>query len=165
MTRNETTWSLALVMGSLSIGCASAAQFAYPPAGRTTEQQQQDQFECHQWAVAQSNYDPTRGTLDADAPAAPTAPAESAGGAVIKGATRGSAVAEIADEDTSDGARAGAAFGLIRQRRAQASAAQENAKAQREEEQQKQRQAALRGAYDSARNTCLKARGYTLSDP
>jgi len=165
MTRNRVTWRLALAMGSLSIGCATAAQFAYPPAGRTAEQQQQDQYECHQWAVVQSNYDPTRPTPDADVAVAGTASAGSPGGAAVSGATRGVAVAEIADDDAGDGARAGAAVGLLRQRRAQAAATQENVQAQRAAEQRKQQQAALRSSYDSARNTCLRARGYTLSEP
>ena len=165
MTKNDMAGSLALLIGSLFIECATAAQFAYPPAGSTAEQQQQDQYECHQWAVVQSSYDPTRLPSDTNSAAGVSVPAKSPGGAAVEGAARGAAVAEIADDDTSDGARAGAGFGLIRQRRAQAAAAQENLQAQRAAQQQKEQQAALRNAYDSARNTCLKARGYTLSEP
>jgi len=165
MERLKTAWGLALILGSVAIDGVSAAQFAYPPAERTAEQQQQDQFECHQWAVTQTSYDPTKVTADTIATSNTAAATKSASGAAIEGAARGAAVAEIGDEDTADGARAGAAFGLIRNRRAQAAAAQENMQAQRAAQQQKQQQAAQRSAYDSARNTCLKARGYTLSDP
>ena len=164
MRMNSMAWSIALLSGSALVGSAFAAQFAYPPAGRTAEQQQQDQYECHQWAVAQTGYDPSRVAPTAAATAGQPASASQPAGGVVEGAARGVAVAEVADEDSADGARAGATVGLLRQRRAQASAAQENARAQQETQQQQQRLAARRGAYDSARSTCLKGRGYTLSD-
>jgi hypothetical protein len=34
---------------------------AYPKNGQSAEQQSRDKFECHQWAVGQSGYDPTTG--------------------------------------------------------------------------------------------------------
>ena len=40
--------------------------FNYPKNGQTEEQQATDRYQCHQWAVGQSGYDPTRN-------AAPTA--------------------------------------------------------------------------------------------
>src|SRR5690349_15675632 len=38
--------------------------FAYPPQGRAQPQQQQDQFECHQWAVEQTHFDPVQYAAD-----------------------------------------------------------------------------------------------------
>ena len=165
MTKKVWINSVALLAGAAAVvGTASAAQsFAYPPTGRTQEQQRQDQYECHAWAVEQTHYDPTKATQGAAA-AQTTAPARSPGGAAVGGAARGAAVAAVADEDTGDGARAGAALGLIRQRRAQASAAHDNVQAQKAAQQQQQQLAAQQQAYDSARNTCFKARGYTLSE-
>jgi hypothetical protein len=34
--------------------------FIYPRQGQSQEQQEYDRYECHQWAVEQTNYDPTR---------------------------------------------------------------------------------------------------------
>jgi hypothetical protein len=36
-----------------------AQVFAYPSAGQSQEQQNRDRFECHQWSVSQSGFDPT----------------------------------------------------------------------------------------------------------
>jgi hypothetical protein len=38
---------------------------AYPKNGQSTEQQAQDKFECHRWAVTQSGFDPTQGATAA----------------------------------------------------------------------------------------------------
>lgn len=39
----------------------------YPKNGQSPEQQSKDRFECHQWAAAQSGFDPTLGTAPAGA--------------------------------------------------------------------------------------------------
>jgi len=36
--------------------------YVYPRNGQSEEQQSQDKYECHKWAVSQSGFDPTRGT-------------------------------------------------------------------------------------------------------
>jgi hypothetical protein len=36
--------------------------YAYPKNGQSDEQQATDRYECHKWAVAQSGFDPTRGS-------------------------------------------------------------------------------------------------------
>ena len=46
---------------------AQAGLFAYPSAGQPEAQQRQDRFECHEWAVGQTGFDP----MVAAAPAAP----------------------------------------------------------------------------------------------
>jgi len=40
----------------------SAEVYAYPKNGQSDDQQATDRYECHKWAVAQSGYDPTRGS-------------------------------------------------------------------------------------------------------
>jgi hypothetical protein len=40
----------------------SAEVYAYPKSGQSDEQQATDRYECHKWAVAQSGFDPTRGS-------------------------------------------------------------------------------------------------------
>ena len=40
----------------------SSELMAYPKNGQNADQQARDKFECHQWAVTQSGYDPTTGS-------------------------------------------------------------------------------------------------------
>lgn len=37
-----------------------ARVFAYPNAGQSQQQQQADSYQCHQWAVSQTGFDPTQ---------------------------------------------------------------------------------------------------------
>ena len=158
---------------SLAFGAARAQEpFAYPPAGRTPEAQKQDQYDCHQWAAEQSHFDPVQYASQAGASSgsagAQPASRSYAGPGVVYGAARGAAIAEAADEDSGDGAAAGAALNLLRQRRAHA-AEQQQAAARAQphvsaEQQQAAELAAKRDAYQRAKSTCLKARGYTLSE-
>lgn len=123
MNNSRLVTFLAAVAANVAVLGTLAAQepFAYPPAGRTPEQQRQDQFECHQWAVEQSHFDPSAYAARAPTQAAkPQSNAQpSTGAAVVGGAARGALIAEVADEDSGDGARAGAALGVLRARRAQ----------------------------------------------
>jgi len=48
--------------GSSSDSVGSAEVYAYPKSGQSEEQQSTDRYECHKWAVAQSGFDPTRGS-------------------------------------------------------------------------------------------------------
>lgn len=58
--------TLAMV-GTASVG-QQAQVFAYPSAGQSQEQQSKDRFECHQWAVSQTGFDPTTAAPVAAAP-------------------------------------------------------------------------------------------------
>ena len=52
----------ALVLGALA-PLAQAQQsrvFAYPNAGQSQQQQQADSYQCHQWSVSQTGFDPTQ---------------------------------------------------------------------------------------------------------
>ena len=41
-------------------GGSATDVYVYPRNGQTAEQTQNDRYECHGWAVAQSGFDPTR---------------------------------------------------------------------------------------------------------
>ena len=152
--------------------------FFYPPTGRNEAQQRQDRFECHEWAVAQSKFDPvefaTRPVAPvtlAATPAASTDVRDQAGPAVIGGAAAGAAIGEVADNDAGKGAMVGGAAGLLRARMTERKAAAERASSQTQKQmaaqqaQAKQSQdlRAGREAYDRARAVCFKGRGYTVS--
>jgi hypothetical protein len=56
-----------LCMGLVSPASFAQQVFAYPNAGQSQEQQNKDRYECHQWAVAQTGFDP----MSAPAPMPP----------------------------------------------------------------------------------------------
>ena len=90
--------------GTIAPAAAQNAVYAYPMAGQSLEQQQQDNWECHNWSVQQSGYDPQRpppGPRVAYAPA----PQQSSG---VMGLGQGAPV-----HDAAKGALGGAIFGGI----------------------------------------------------
>jgi hypothetical protein len=50
----------------------STTIYAYPKNGQTDDQAAADRFQCHQWAVSQTGFDPSGGS----APASANAPAD-----------------------------------------------------------------------------------------
>ncbi len=70
---------------ALLASTALAQQIVYPAKGQSPDMQKKDEYECHQWAVQQTGYDPTK----AAAPAAAPKPATTATGTTPgAGATR-----------------------------------------------------------------------------
>lgn len=62
MRRLADTLQLSLALVSLcafSAGAAAQQAYAYPKAGQSEAQQSKDRFECHQWSVTQSGFDPS----------------------------------------------------------------------------------------------------------
>jgi hypothetical protein len=115
--------SLALAFaGLLGAGSASAQQgaYAYPNAGQSEAQQAQDRFECHQWAVSQSGFDPSTAP---PLPAQPVPPPPSGGYSDQRQQQSGGGMLGIGDGgffrgggmmgDAATGAALGAAGGAI----------------------------------------------------
>jgi len=153
---------LAVATIAISIGATSAiaqngGPYIYPAKGQTQEQQNKDRYECSQWAISQTGFDPSR-----PSPTTPSS-AQQPQGQAVRGAARGAAAGAIGGAiagDAGTGAAAGAAIGGaaggIRRRRARKQAQQ----------QQAQAQAAAAGgqdAYNRAFATCLQGRGYTVN--
>jgi hypothetical protein len=140
--------------------------FAYPPEGRSKQQQEKDRFECHQWAVEQSKFDPVQYAANGGATASSTAPLAGSlpsastssaadtrsvtkgpdGRALFGGAAQGAAIAAVAGGDVGDAAATGAGLGLIRAKRAQRAA--EALKIQ--SQQQAQLQAAIQAQQQTS---------------
>ncbi len=78
---NKRTVAAAIAFSAVIFGGAGPAAaeqvFAYPNAGQSEGQQSQDRFECHQWAVNQSGFDPTTAPALASRPAPPPPSAHS----------------------------------------------------------------------------------------
>jgi hypothetical protein len=184
--------SACIVSASFVPGTASADElFAYPPEGRSKQQQEKDRFECHQWAVEQSRFDPVQyaangGTgATASAPASATAtPAASTpaaakgpdGRVLVGGAAQGAAIAAVSGGDVGDAAATGAGLGMLRAKRARRAAEEMKVQGQQQAQLQAQIQAQQQKAasaqdmrnkqqdYQRARGTCFRARGYTVSE-
>jgi hypothetical protein len=159
--------ALPLIAGVAWAGGAHAQQiFVYPQRGQSPEQQQRDRFECHQWAVQQSGFDPTAAPV-AQAPPPPPSPQGAMGGpSAVRGAAGGAAIGAVGGAiggNTGKGAAIGAAtgglFGAMRKADQQARSQQ-----QQQQGQAAQPAAAAQGssAYNRALGACLQGRGYTV---
>ena len=182
-------WLVTAIAGGIAMTSSAFGQdlFAYPPEGRAKAQQERDQFECHQWAVEQTHFDPvlfaSQSAAGQSNPATkPLSSSQSSssgarqGMPAAAGAAQGAAVAGISGGNPGEGAAAGAVLrGLQakmaaraaeeqRQREAQAARQAQMQQSQAQQAQQQQELASKRKAYQQARATCFKARGYTVSE-
>ena len=136
---------------------AGAEVFVYPKQGIGQEQMRQDQFECHNWAKAQTGFDPSQQAVYAS-----PGPAPASGGA-LGGAARGATVGVIggaiggdAGKGAAIGAATGAVFGTMRRN-------QENRNYQAQVSAQQQQQAGQQANYNRALAACMQGRGYTVN--
>jgi hypothetical protein len=137
--------------------------FFYPSHGQTAQQQDRDKYECNNWAVRESGFDPS-------APATPphlrmqvaSAPAPGSGAAA--GAIGGAALGALVASPWNPGA--GALFGALTGA-AVGSAAESGARQQAEDvaRANNAHMAALEGQslnFRRAMSACLEARGYNV---
>lgn len=142
----------AAVAALLALATAvGAQQFVYPAKGQSAEQQKKDEYECHQWAVQQTGFDPTKPATTTPAPA-PTA----AKGSAVKGAITGAVIGEVVNDSAGAGAAAGAVAGRTQSRRGAEAQAKQQQQAATQQTQQKQ------ASFGRARAACLEGRGYTI---
>jgi hypothetical protein len=154
--KSKTLPLAAFVIGSCVFAASVCAQqFVYPAKGQPPEQQKKDEAACHQWAVQQTGFDPTKAAPPAPSPKPPTPATGVTPGAGVRGAMRGAIVGEIAG-DAGAGAAAGAAAARAQSRR------QNIAQEQQQAAQQQHAQGAQQASYAKARAACLEGRGYTV---
>jgi hypothetical protein len=153
MSVDKSSYVILLTVALVSVLFATVALaqqlFIYPQRGQSPQQQQQDRFECHQWAVQQTGFDPMMGP----APPAPTA-APTTG--ALRGAARGAAIGAVggaiggnAGRGAAIGAGTGAVFGTI----------QRNDQIRQGQVRQAGRQMET---FNRAVAACLSGRGYTV---
>lgn len=165
------------LLGFLAILATSTAMaqslVVFPAKDQSKEQQAKDDYECHQWAVQQSGFDPTAVVPAATQtpPATPSPKAAAKPGSGLRGAAGGAAVGaiigEIADDDAGKGAAYGAAAGAIGGRLASKRNAQHEMQAQAQQQSAAAQQAASAQAkqyetYLKAKAACLEAKGYVV---
>jgi len=142
--------------------------FAYPTKGQNAEQQRRDRFECHEWAVDQSGFDPSRQAAPAQAAAPPPPPtSEPSRGGVVRGGARGAAVGAVGGAiagDAGTGAAVGAATGALigGMRRRDQVREQEQRQAPQPQSGATAASASQRSAYARAMTACLQGRGYSV---
>jgi hypothetical protein len=120
------------------------------------EQQQKDEFECHQWAVQQTGYDPTAAqqapqqqTTQSGRPVARKA----AGGALL-----GLGIGSLAGE-AGKGAAIGAGVGALAEGAKRRQQEQQQAAANQQAQEAQQAQI---DRYNKARQVCLEGKGYKV---
>jgi hypothetical protein len=133
----------------------------YPTKNQAADQIAKDEGECHAWARQNTGVDPANPMAGVQVQqAAPPPGGASAGGGAVRGAAKGAIIGEIADEDRSDFAAAGAVVGGVRGARAQKAQA---AQAQQQAQAQTQAVAQERmGLFTKAYGACMEARSYTV---
>ena len=144
-----------LSLGTVLVSSVGAQPMIYPQKGQSPQQQQQDQGECHVWAMQQSGYNPS-------APGAPPPPPPPQGGGALSGAAKGAAVGAVggaiggnAGKGAAIGAGAGAVFGTMRRNN-------ENRQYQAQVSAQQQQTSGLQANYNRALAACMSGRGYTV---
>jgi hypothetical protein len=144
----------ALVGFALAAAAAAEEPEVYPAKGQTVEQQERDQFECHEWATKDTGVDPV---ALAEAQPGGATPSSNEGGAArgagigaMRGAAEGNAAAGAAR-----GVGIGRMISVLRAKRQlreqQSSAAQNGATVHNELDK-----------YDRAYAACLTGRGYSV---
>lgn len=142
--------------------------YAYPTNGQTAEQQDRDRYDCYQWAIQQTGFDPS-------SPSVPPheriqvvggPPAVVPGSGVAAGAVTGAVLGAIVSQpgDTGAGALIGAVLGGVLGGAAESAQNQEAAQAntrvvERQQTVQLERKA---GDFRRAAGACLEARGYSV---
>ncbi len=128
--------------------------YVYPAHGQTSEQQQQDQFQCYEFGKQETGFDPMQ--------APPPAPAAPKKHGFLSGAFAGAligvavgAIAGNAGEGAAIGATSGGLFGGMRSQ-------QQRSQVQQQQQQQAAQLAAQRSNYNRAYSACLQGRGYTV---
>ena len=151
--------SLIVISGS----AVRAEMFIYPSKGQSKQQESEDKWQCHQWAVQQTGVDPLKLAEQATNPDTYRQPEGGFGHALFGGGAHGAALGAVGGAITGDagkGAARGAAVGgllaLFKARRRMKAQHQYN-------ESLVQGQRAALGKYEKAYATCLRGRGYTVS--
>ena len=146
--------TFAICVAATTATAQTSQPYIYPSKGQSQEQQNKDKYECYQWAVRQSGFDPANpsSTSKGEQQAQRGATGGAAGGAAV-GAV-GGAISGDPGAGAASGAERGRLLGAIRRRREKNEAEQEQAQAAGASGQQ---------SYNRAFATCMQGRGYAVN--
>lgn len=139
--------------------------YFYPTQGQSADRQSQDKYECHLWAVKQSQFDPSRTPVNARnhveyVPMPP--PGHDTVAGAVGGAAVGAVVARDAGKGAVVGAIAGGVLGAASDSAREAEANRINDRlSQREADRDARMQEKVEG-YRRAMGACLQGRGYSV---
>ena len=142
--------------------------YAYPSNGQTAEQQDRDRYDCYQWAIQQTGFDPSSPNVPPHERIQLVSgpPAVVPGSGVAAGAVTGAVLGAIVSSPGDAGAAAlvGAVLGGVLGGAAESAQNQEAAAAnsrmvERQQSVQLERKA---GDFRRAASACLEARGYSV---
>lgn len=154
-----------LLMSSTTSLAASLASsvglFVYPANNQTSEQQEQDDYQCYAWAKDETGFDPINSKPPEEVQAQAGAKPGSGTRGALRGAARGALLGEVIDDDAGDGAAIGATVGMMRGRSQSRRQAQSEADAANAQNQSNY--ASQQGNFKKAMSLCLQARGYSAS--
>ena len=171
---------LLISMGSASAGGGiGGGTFAYPTKGQSREQVQKDKYYCHNWAVLETGYDPSRPPPPQSYYSSPPPSSRGFGagevgeGGVVRDAAGGAALGAIggaiagnAGKGAMIGALAGSLFGGARRssRKSEEARWREHQRQQQYEQQQayEQQVAQAGNGYRNAYAICMSSRNYTV---
>jgi len=151
--------------------------FIYPAAGQSESQLADDRYACHERAVHESRFDPTKAAMSSQATPAqvvvkvPPNDSEGATGkGLITGAVAGAVIGAATGGHAGEAAAAGAAVGTLignsieRQgaEKAESQARAEGDQQLQEQEARAARRADQRARYQAVFSQCLTERGYTV---
>ena len=150
-------------MGSPLPSAAQQGVYIYPAKGQDSQQEEKDKYECNQWAVKQTGFNP----MNAPTATAPPPPEEQPRGGLLRGGAFGAglgaiggAIAGDAGKGAAIGAIAGGLLGGVRRHeQVRENQAAQQGWAQNQAASYEQR----RGQWLDAYKTCLSGRGYTVS--
>ena len=148
---------------AFAAGAAAQDLYAYPTKGQSQAQQEQDEFQCYNWAKRQSGFDP----MQAPQTGAPPPKSKSGGIGVLGGAAGGGALGAIGGliaGKPGTGAAIGAATGGILGGLTSHSSQKKNEKARKDWERRESAQYQQnRNNYNRAYSACMTGRGYSVS--
>ncbi len=146
---------------------ANTEVFAYPQQNQSADQQDRDRYECHEWAVQQTNFDPSApGTPPHEQVRVVSGPPPGTNTAI--GAVTGAILGAVIAGPRSAGAGAvvgGLTGGAIGSANDAANASEEQAQARAIRAQDARQNAAMEQRalnYRRAISACLEGRGYTV---
>ncbi|MDJ0656503.1 MAG: glycine zipper domain-containing protein [Xanthomonadales bacterium] len=158
-----------LLLAAVATGADAGDLYVYPAEGQSDQQLADDRFECHQWAVRESGFDPSLVTEAPPRIVRVPVPENEAEGAREKGIITGAIAGGIlgaTDDHAGRGAALGAAIGaLIGSEIEKQGERKAVAAAEAEAEQLRNARseiALLRSHYRRALTACLEGRGYTV---
>jgi hypothetical protein len=136
--------------------------YFYPLQGQVEAQQERDRYECFNWSVRQTGFDPSRHAAPLEHRAA-VVPARSSGQAIGAAAAVGAVIGAVAagPGNTAEGAVVGAMAGTVLGSAA-AAAERSDAERPRYRTTRDRRFEQQAGEFRRAMSACLEGRGYSV---